>query len=486
MEQQAESRREEATEETGIIDVQGKASVALKPGQLSSLDWATLVLATAAVACAFLPWLKVGPLLAGGVGALSGLIDSWTNSSGALPTPQDQYSIFAFPALADAIDGYVSLLKTVGAAGYLDTSEAVGYLNAVYIATYVIFAFWLIGIVLTVAGGILYVASKGRRKALFVAGISLVTALALMWACAYNVVPVFVDGAENVISGVSPWSIVCFALGLAAIVCVVVARTKAAEKSEVQKTDEVNDVTEDMERVDDEKAKLSASGTKKVVGIVACGAAIVLLIVALVVIVPHLYSGGTSVDADAVSSESNTGLSTQGGSESDETPVAAVLGGNILEEQAVTDYIDEFREASELTSDQDWIAWMQAQGYTPESVRDEVLDYLLTEWALEIACEENGIEITQDDIEAYLVEVRSSFEGEDAYQTALSESGMTEESYVDDVVLPEMERGLLAQKVLSEDELEDEEALAIWLANYRNELGESIRPMPDGLPYDVS
>ncbi len=129
---------------------------------------------------------------------------------------------------------------------------------------------------------------------------------------------------------------------------------------------------------------------------------------------------------------------------------------------------------------------MEEQGYTPSSVRDEVLDYFLTEWALEIACEENSIEIIQDDVDAFLAEVKSGFGSESEYQEYLSDSGLTEESYVSDIVVPTLKRTALAEKVLSENKRDDEEALAEWLRSYRSELGESVSPMPDGLPYDVS
>ena len=82
--------------------------------------------------------------------------------------------------------------------------------------------------------------------------------------------------------------------------------------------------------------------------------------------------------------------------------------------------------------------------------------------------------------------MKSGFGSESEYQEYLSDSGLTEESYVSDIVVPTLKRTALAKKVLPENKREDEEALAEWIRSYRSELEESVNPMPDGLSYDVS
>lgn len=484
MEQQAESRKDELVEESWKTDVRAEASDASRGlGLLLFQDWMALVLAAAVLVCAFLPWLQMSTILVDGVGALSGLLDSWADSGEILPSFQDQYSVFSFPFLAETIDEYSSLLNNISAAGYLDASEATEYLGVAIIAIYVVFAFWAAGVVLTIIGAALYIAGEGRKKTLFVAGISLVTALALVWSCAYNVIIACVDGVQFVIAGDSPWSIVCGVLGLATMAYVIAAR---AMNSRNQKEITAGKETEGASHVDLKKTKGFNGRSKISAGIIAGGVVAVLLVAVLVVVAPSFHVEGSATNPGDAVSKSDAEAQGQSGAGSNQALVAAVLGGNTLAEQTVTDYIDEFRSANGLVSDSDWAAWMEEQGYTPSSVRDEVLDSFLTEWALEIACEENSIEIVQDDIDAFLAEVKSDFESEGEYQESLNDSGLTEESYVSDIVVPTLKRTALAEKVLSESEREDEEVLAEWLRNYRNELGESVNPMPDGLSYDVS
>lgn len=483
MEQQAESKKDELVEEDRKTSAQVETSGASRGFGLRLLqDWMALVLAAAVVVCAFLPWLQVSTMLVDGVGALSGLLDSWADGGETLPSFQDQYSVLSFPFLAETIDEYSSLLKNISATGYLDANEATEYLGVAAIAIYAVFVFWAVGVVLTIVGAVFYIAGRGRKKTLFVVGISLMTALALVWSCAYNVIIACVDGAQFVIAGGSPWSIVCGVLGLATIACVIAAR---AINSRDQKEITAVEAAESASHVDLNKTKGFSSRYKIIAGIIAGGTVVVLLVVVLVAVAPSFHSEGSTANSGDAVSKNDAGVQEQS-DVSSQASVAAVLGGNTLEEQAVTDYIDEFRRANGLVSDSDWVVWMEEQGYTPSSVRDEVLDSFLTEWALEIACEENSIEIVQDDVDAFLAEVKSDFESEGEYQEFLSESGLTEESYVSDVAVPALKRTALAEKVLSENEREDEEALAGWLRSYRSELGESVNPMPGGLSYDVS
>lgn len=483
MEQQVELKKDELVKEGRKVNEQARTSnTSREPGPLLLQDWMALILAAAALACAFLPWLQVSTTLVDGAGVLSGLLDLWADSGGILPSFQDQYSVFSFPFLAETIDECASLLKNISATGYLDASEAIGYLGAAVIAFYAVFAFWAAGVTLTVVGAVFCIAGRGRKKVLFVVGISLVTALALVWSCAYNAIIACVDGAQFVIAGGSPWSVGCFVLGLATIGCMIAAHTT---NSRNQKKIADGKVEEGASHADLKKAKGLSGRSKTIVGIIAGGAAVVLLVAVTVMAAPSFHLEGSATNSGAAAPKSDAGAQEQSGVSSNQTPVAAVLGGNTLEEQAVTDYIDEFRSVSGLASNSDWTAWMEEQGYTPSSVRDEVLDYFLTEWALEIACEENSIEIIQDDVDAFLAEVKSGFGSESEYQEYLSDSGLTEESYVSDIVVPTLKRTALAEKVLSENKRDDEEALAEWLRSYRSELGESVSPMPDGLPYDV-
>ena len=165
---------------------------------------------------------------------------------------------------------------------------------------------------------------------------------------------------------------------------------------------------------------------------------------------------------------------------------AAVINGETITEQEVIEYIAQFREGAALTSDSSWAGFMKENGYTTESIRKEVLDYLIDQQLLKQAIHEQGVIVTQEEIDAELAEVKRSFDSEDAYRDALSESNLTEASYLEQVVEPQLLRAKLADAVLGDLDPDDkDERLSAWLADYRSTSDITINSAPAQLPYSV-
>ena len=122
-----------------------------------------------------------------------------------------------------------------------------------------------------------------------------------------------------------------------------------------------------------------------------------------------------------------------------------------LWEQTVTDYIANFRTSSSLESDEAWGEWMVANGYTPESVREEVIDYYVNQDLYDQAAKEYNVTVEQADIDAALDETKAMFESDEAFQEALEASSMTEESYIEDVIRPNLLQTKLAEAVAAQD-----------------------------------
>ena len=122
---------------------------------------------------------------------------------------------------------------------------------------------------------------------------------------------------------------------------------------------------------------------------------------------------------------------------------AATLNGKPIGEKAITDYIVDFRESMDLTDDDAWAQWMVSNGYTPESVRTEVINYYADQMLYEQAAEENDIKVEQSEIDEALEQAKAMFDSDEEWKEALEQSGMTEEEYVNDI----LRMRLLTQKL---------------------------------------
>ena len=131
--------------------------------------------------------------------------------------------------------------------------------------------------------------------------------------------------------------------------------------------------------------------------------------------------------------------------------VAATVNGQDIMEQTVTDYIADFRESTSLETDEAWGEWMVANGYTPETVREEVIDYYINQDLYEQAASEYNVAVEDADVQSALEETKAMFESDEAFQQALEASNMTEESYIEDVIRPNLLQSKLAEAIADEE-----------------------------------
>ena len=229
------------------------------------------------------------------------------------------------------------------------------------------------------------------------------------------------------------------------------------------------------------------------------GAIIGIIVVALVVLFAISAIGGNVAAAIMGPSEANNEegpvaaqeQGTVAQEEADDTTaadpnaVAAVVNGQVITEQDVTNYIATVRASMGLDTDDAWAEWMAASGYTPEAVRAEVIDGLVWEQLMPLAAEELNIQVTQEDIDEALEETKAMFESDEEYQQALAEAGMTEESYIQNELMYELTNQKIMEAALGDAEDEDGSAFYEWLENYKQLKGVQVNPMPEGLPYVV-
>lgn len=203
--------------------------------------------------------------------------------------------------------------------------------------------------------------------------------------------------------------------------------------------------------------------------------------------------------------------------------VAASINGVEVGENDVTAYITSFRMSQGLENDDAWGQWLVDSGYTPKMLRADVVDYFTTRELFVQAAKEQGIEVSQSDIDAQFASIAEQMGGEDALKEALEMQGASVESYKESIALGLLEEALI-NKVGSESEAasddvvlemmkmyfpdevpEDTESLdgldsslvdsvrtwlkqqafSDWMDQYREKAAITVNDMPEGLPYDI-
>lgn len=130
---------------------------------------------------------------------------------------------------------------------------------------------------------------------------------------------------------------------------------------------------------------------------------------------------------------------------------AATLNGKPIGEKAVTDYVADFRESAQLTDDDAWGQWMATNGYTPESVREEVINFYAERLMLDQAAEEKGVKVEQSEIDDQLAQAKAMFEDDEKWKEALEQSSMTEQDYIDEVIRVNLLQQKLQEVISSEE-----------------------------------
>lgn len=176
-----------------------------------------------------------------------------------------------------------------------------------------------------------------------------------------------------------------------------------------------------------------------------------------------LYACGGNDGGDGIENTS------QGTAATVSVEVNGVSKSGVVGEKAVTDYVANFRADSSLESDDAWAEWMVTNGYTPETVRDDVVNYYVRELLLDYAAEAYDVSVSDEDVNEQLELAKSQFESDEAWAAALEASNLTEETYMEEVIRPNLLQQKLAVELEAQEsagaEPVDENAQVIELAN---------------------
>ncbi|MBQ9022055.1 MAG: SurA N-terminal domain-containing protein [Eggerthellaceae bacterium] len=111
--------------------------------------------------------------------------------------------------------------------------------------------------------------------------------------------------------------------------------------------------------------------------------------------------------------------------------IAATVNGQEIPEDDVTTYIQSYRSYNGLDDDDAWGNYLVSVGEDVKQFREDFIDYFISQKLTAQACEERGIEVTDEEIDKEIEQMRSYYSSDEAWQTALEQAGLTEESYRD-------------------------------------------------------
>lgn len=134
--------------------------------------------------------------------------------------------------------------------------------------------------------------------------------------------------------------------------------------------------------------------------------------------------------------------------------VAATVNGDEIKEDDVTSSVENIRSQMSLTDEDAWGEWMAKNNYTPEKVREEVIDSLVAKQLIIQGADEKGVTVSDDDVQSYVDQMKSNYSSDEKWQDALKSVNMTEDEYRSNIKTSLLQQGLL--KTFDSDPSDDD------------------------------
>lgn len=142
----------------------------------------------------------------------------------------------------------------------------------------------------------------------------------------------------------------------------------------------------------------------------------------------------------------------------DSGAVAATVGDVPISEDTVTKYIESIRSQMGVTDEDSWGNWLAQNGYTPESVREEVVNSYVQRELIKKGADERGITVDSTEVDGYVDQMKQNYDTDEKWQEALTQAGMTEDEYRSEIELQLKNRALL-ESFASDEEPSEEDLL---------------------------
>lgn len=139
-------------------------------------------------------------------------------------------------------------------------------------------------------------------------------------------------------------------------------------------------------------------------------------------------------------------------------PVAATVNGTEILESEVSDYIASYRASYGYESDEDWSTFMTSAGYTTETLREDIINYLAQKLLVRQTAEELGVTVDSATVDSQIETIRSTYgyEDDETWTTTLEEAGYTEEQYRSEIEYSLLTENLLTAEVPTAEPTDEE------------------------------
>lgn len=140
--------------------------------------------------------------------------------------------------------------------------------------------------------------------------------------------------------------------------------------------------------------------------------------------------------------------------------VAGTVNGTEIPEDTITNYIESARASMGATDTDTWGQWLVDNEYTPESLREEIINSFAQRELIKSGAEERGVKVDEAEVQGYIDQTKANYEDDEKWQAALDQSGMTEDDYRAEIELQ------LQAKYLKESFASDEDASEADMLQY--------------------
>lgn len=143
--------------------------------------------------------------------------------------------------------------------------------------------------------------------------------------------------------------------------------------------------------------------------------------------------------------------------------VAATVNGTKITEDTISEQIMSMRESYGYDSDEDWAQYLVDNDLTPESLRESLINSYAQQYLVEVAENDNGVEVTDEEVEKAWKDAYANYDSEETFVSMLKLYGYDEDSYKSSL------KSSLAQDKLKDIVAPDDEVTDDDILTYLNE-----------------
>ena len=136
--------------------------------------------------------------------------------------------------------------------------------------------------------------------------------------------------------------------------------------------------------------------------------------------------------------------------------VAAIVNGTEISEDKITEQVEAIRAQMSIDTEDAWGEWLAQNDYTPEKVREQIIDGYVDQELIRQGAAERGITVESSTVDEYVNSMKSQYDDDEAWQKALDGAGTTEEEYRQNLELSLLYTDLYAQFATDEEPSEED------------------------------